>query len=119
MDFRAIERVTGVNHNTVINCVRQVGNSLPNTPDYSEIPEFAQVEELQTFAGKKPQGRTLRGDEAMNMIRQNKLLPLEYSSLTIVPASNFCSLFLQHNRLNNPSSAILLRAKWLHRTCSK
>jgi transposase-like protein len=31
MGFRAIERTTGVNHNTVINWVRQAANSLPDT----------------------------------------------------------------------------------------
>jgi len=41
--FRAIERITGVNHNTVINWVKQVGFSLPDAPDYEEIPEVARV----------------------------------------------------------------------------
>ena len=55
LGFRAIERVTGVNHNTVINWVRQAANSLPDAPTISEIPEIAQVDELQTFVGKKKQ----------------------------------------------------------------
>ncbi len=42
-DFRAIERITGVSHNTVINWVKQVGFSLPDAPDYEEIPEVARV----------------------------------------------------------------------------
>ena len=41
--FRVIERITGVNHNTVINWVKQVGFSLPDAPDYEEIPEVARV----------------------------------------------------------------------------
>jgi transposase-like protein len=41
--FRAIERITGVNHNTVINWVKQVGFSLPDAPDYGAIPEVARV----------------------------------------------------------------------------
>jgi transposase-like protein len=41
--FRAIERITGVNHNTVINWVKQVGFSLPDAPDYEEITEVARV----------------------------------------------------------------------------
>ncbi len=53
MGFRAIERVTGVNHNTIINWVKKAGNSLPEGSDYSEIPEVSQVDELQTFVGKK------------------------------------------------------------------
>jgi insertion element IS1 protein InsB len=51
--FRAIERITGVNHNTVINWVKQVGFSLPDAPDYEEIPEVAQLDELQTFVAQK------------------------------------------------------------------
>ena len=55
MGFRAIERVTGVNHNTVINWVKQVATLLPDAPDYQEIPEIAQVDELQTFVAQKKQ----------------------------------------------------------------
>jgi transposase-like protein len=51
MGFRAIERVTGVCHNTVINWVKQASQALPEE-DY-EIPESAQVDELQTFIGSK------------------------------------------------------------------
>ncbi len=51
MGFRAIERVTGVNHNTVINLVKQANQVLPDE-DY-EIPETSQVDELQTFVGSK------------------------------------------------------------------
>lgn len=39
LGFRAIERATGVNHNTVINWVKQVRTSLPEAPEISEIPE--------------------------------------------------------------------------------
>jgi transposase-like protein len=41
--FRAIERITGVNHNTVINWVKQVSFSLPDSPDYVKISEVAWV----------------------------------------------------------------------------
>lgn len=47
MGFRAIERVTGVCHNTLINWVKQAEQSLPEE-DY-DIPETAQVDEVQTF----------------------------------------------------------------------
>ena len=53
MGFRAIERVKKVHHTTVINWVRQVGNSLPSAPEYSEIPEVAELDELETFVGSK------------------------------------------------------------------
>jgi hypothetical protein len=53
--FRAIERLTGVNHNTVINWVKKAAIPLADAPDYSEIPEIAQIDELQTFVAKKKQ----------------------------------------------------------------
>ncbi|WP_448272719.1 IS1 family transposase [Nostoc sp. DSM 114160] len=51
--FRAIERQTGVNHNTVIQWVKQAADPLPDAPPSIEIPEVTQVDELETFVGKK------------------------------------------------------------------
>ena len=51
--FRRIERLTGVSHNAVINWVKDAGNRRSTEPDYSEIPEIAQIDELQTYVGKK------------------------------------------------------------------
>ncbi|NMG10871.1 hypothetical protein DP117_29965 [Brasilonema sp. UFV-L1] len=51
--FRAIERVKKVHHTTVINWVKEVGNTLPDTPEYDEIPEITQVDELETFIGSR------------------------------------------------------------------
>lgn len=53
LGFRAIERVTGVNHNTVIRWVRKSAIALPDTPEVSEIPEITEIDELQTFVGQK------------------------------------------------------------------
>jgi transposase-like protein len=53
--FRAIQRVKKVHHTTVINWVREMGNALPNSPEYNEIPEITQVDEMETFGGKKKQ----------------------------------------------------------------
>lgn len=53
MGFRGIERVTGVNHNTIINWVKQAGKAFPDAPAAAEIPEVTQVDELQTFVGSK------------------------------------------------------------------
>jgi insertion element IS1 protein InsB len=53
MSFRAIERTTGVNHNTIINWVKKAASPLPNAPEYSDIPEIAQVDDKKTFVGKK------------------------------------------------------------------
>ena len=51
----AIERLTGVNDNTVINWVKEVALKFPDAPEHSKIPGFAQVDELETFVGKKNQ----------------------------------------------------------------
>ena len=53
--FRAIERVKKVHHTTVINWVKEVGKNLPDTPEKTEIPEVTEVDELETFVGKKKQ----------------------------------------------------------------
>jgi transposase-like protein len=53
MGFRGIERVSGVHHTTLIHWVRQVAIALPDAPESAEIPEIAQVDELQTFVGSK------------------------------------------------------------------
>lgn len=53
MGFRGIERVTGVNHNTIINWVRLAGLALPDAPSSNQIPEMAELDELQTFVGSK------------------------------------------------------------------
>jgi hypothetical protein len=39
MGFRAIERVKGVDHTTIIYWVKQLGEPLPDAPEESEIPE--------------------------------------------------------------------------------
>jgi transposase-like protein len=51
MGFRGIERVTGINHNSVINWVPQAEAALPE--ENYEIPETAQIDELQTFVASK------------------------------------------------------------------
>jgi len=51
--FRAIERVTGIHHTTVITWVKQVGERLPDAYAPDEIPEVGELDELQTFVGSK------------------------------------------------------------------
>ncbi|CAA9590598.1 Mobile element protein [uncultured Synechococcales cyanobacterium] len=51
MGFRASERVTGINHNSVINWVRPAAAAIPD--ENYEIPETAQLDELETFVGQK------------------------------------------------------------------
>ncbi len=53
LGFRAIERVSRVNHNTIIRWVKAAANKLPNAPSVEEMPEITEIDELQTFVGKK------------------------------------------------------------------
>ncbi len=51
--FRAIERVKGVHHTTVISWVKQVGCLLPDADAPEVIPEVGELDELETFVGSK------------------------------------------------------------------
>ncbi len=53
MGFRAIERVKGIHHTTIINWVKQVGELLPNAYNPEPIPEVGELDELETFVGLK------------------------------------------------------------------
>ena len=53
MGFRGISRVTGVAHTTIINWVKQVGKLLPDTYEAEDTHQVGEVDELQTFIGKK------------------------------------------------------------------
>lgn len=53
LGFRAIERVSGVHHTTVINWVKQSGQQLPDAYEPEVIPEVGELDELQTFVGAK------------------------------------------------------------------
>ena len=61
LGFRAIQRVSGVHHTTVINWVKQSGELLPDAYDPERIPEVAELDELQTFVGAKKQTLDLDG----------------------------------------------------------
>lgn len=61
--FQAIERQTGVNHNTVIQWIKQAAYPLSDAPQSAEIPEVTQVDELETFVGKKKQEMDLDGSK--------------------------------------------------------
>ncbi len=50
--LRAIKRVKGVHHTTVINWVKQVGKLLPEVYDPEVIPEDGELDELQTYVKK-------------------------------------------------------------------
>ena len=51
MGFRAIERVTEIAHTTIMNWVAESGEEL--SEDESEEPKFVQLDELQTYIGRK------------------------------------------------------------------
>jgi len=53
MGFRAIERVKGVHHTTVIDGAEQVGQRLPEPYEPEAIPEGGKLDELATFVGSK------------------------------------------------------------------
>lgn len=53
MGFRAIERVTGVHHTTVIYWVKKLGAQLKDAPESAEIPQVGELDELETFVGSK------------------------------------------------------------------
>ena len=53
MGFRAIARVTDIDHGTIINWVKEKGEKLPDEPQDEEIPEITEIDELQTFVGCK------------------------------------------------------------------
>ena len=47
----------------IINWVRQAALALPNAPEAEEIPEITQVDELETFVGKKKQNLAVDSSE--------------------------------------------------------
>lgn len=67
MGFRAIERVKGVHHTTIITWVKQLGQNLPDAPrnaplgsipvdtfaPIEEISQVGELDELETFVGSK------------------------------------------------------------------
>lgn len=59
MGFRAIERVKGVHHTTIIHWVKQRSQQLPDVPVTEEIPEVTELDELETFIGSKKQNLDL------------------------------------------------------------
>lgn len=64
MGFRAIERVKGVHHTTVMKWVKQVGSLWPNAYQPEVIPEVGELDELETFVGEKKQNMDLDGGKS-------------------------------------------------------
>ncbi len=53
MGFRAIERIKGVHHTSIIKWVKQVGELLPNAYSPETVPLVGELDELETFIGSK------------------------------------------------------------------
>ena len=53
MGFRAIERVKGVHHTTIIKWVKLVGELLVDADNPTVIPQVCELDELETFVGFK------------------------------------------------------------------
>ena len=53
MGVRGISRVTKISHPTILNWIKEAGESLSNEPQDEEIPEITEIDELQTFVGNK------------------------------------------------------------------
>jgi transposase-like protein len=55
MGFRAIERVMGVHHTTVIHWVRQKGEKLSDSIEPKFVPDVEELDKLETFVDSKKQ----------------------------------------------------------------
>ncbi|BAU65683.1 IS1 transposase [Stanieria sp. NIES-3757] len=71
MGFRAIARVKGIHHTTIINWIKQVGEILPDAYNPATIPEVGELDELETFIGSKS-GATPRRKPPQGNAHQDK-----------------------------------------------
>ncbi len=55
MGVRGISRVTEISHVTILNWIEQSGKRLPDSYDPKQIPHVGELDELETFVGKKQQ----------------------------------------------------------------
>ena len=53
MGLRAIGRVKGIHHVTIMNWIRSVGELLPDAYNPETIPQVGELDELETFVGHK------------------------------------------------------------------
>ncbi|RQH33758.1 IS1 family transposase [Okeania hirsuta] len=53
MGIRGIARVTGITHPTMINWIKHTGERLPDAYDPDELPQVGELDQLETFVGKK------------------------------------------------------------------
>ena len=57
MGVRGISRVTKISHPTILNWIKEAGESLSNEPQDEEIPEITEIDELQTNIGDVPRAK--------------------------------------------------------------
>ena len=53
--------VKKIHHATIINWIKQVGELLPNSYSPDRIPQVGELDELETFVGKKKQDLDMDG----------------------------------------------------------
>jgi hypothetical protein len=53
LGVRGISRVTDIAHTTILNWIEQSGKLLPERYDPFQIPQVGELDELETFVGKK------------------------------------------------------------------
>ncbi|MDX2232203.1 MAG: IS1 family transposase, partial [Leptolyngbyaceae cyanobacterium bins.349] len=53
MGIRGISRVTDIAHTTILNWIKQSGENLPDNYDPDETTQVGELDELETFVGKK------------------------------------------------------------------
>ena len=73
LGFRAIARVTEIDQTTIINWVKEEGESLPDAPPEEEIPEMTEIDELQTFVGRK-QNKFWNRSSSQSLESRNSLM---------------------------------------------
>ena len=57
MGLRAIGRVKGIHHTTILNWIKQAGELLPNAYDPETIPQVGELDELETNIGDVPRAK--------------------------------------------------------------
>ena len=70
MGFRAIARVTDIDHTTIINWVEEAGESEPDESQEDEIPEITEIDELQTNISDVPRAKLWKSQRLLWVIKR-------------------------------------------------
>ena len=87
MGFRAIERSTGICHNTVINWVTEASSRIPD--ENYEIPETAQLDELQTNICDVPRAKLWKSQRLLLAQKKPDLAQRLSPQATLGESSSF------------------------------